>query len=187
MRYCGTRLLSRDWPLSHGASGEIEESFPSRYFRGGGVRSLHLKSHFLSVRFPAALREALSSGCRRLVSVDRIASCTSSWPQPLTRQSGLTMGGAGIKILVSLRLCSAISQLRRVLRRFSRSADSLDCECLPAHEQHADKAVRAPFAPLLLGVFALIGGLGFQTGMRENRAFCVRLTHLVGGLVQFPP
>jgi hypothetical protein len=42
------------------------------------------------------------------------------------------------------RLCNAISQFRRVQRRFFRSADSLVREFLPQHWQLADKAVRAP-------------------------------------------
>ena len=44
----------------------------------------------------------------------------------------------------TLNLCSAISQFRRVQRRFFRSADSLGRVFLPQHRQLADKAVRAP-------------------------------------------
>jgi hypothetical protein len=57
-------------------------------------------------------------------------------------------------------LCSAVSQLRRALRRFSRSADSLVREFRKVCRKHANKAVRAPLAAALPGcAFALIHGL----------------------------
>ena len=47
-------------------------------------------------------------------------------------------------IFAALLLCSAVSQLPRVLQRFSRSADSLVRVLLACGPELADKAVRAP-------------------------------------------
>jgi hypothetical protein len=58
---------------------------------------------------------------------------------PTGAENGLQIFSASLCVLRS-----AISQLRRVPRRFSRSADSLVREFHATPKQHADKAVRAP-------------------------------------------
>ena len=67
----------------------------------------------------------------------------------------------GLRISGLPGLCSAISQHRRVLRRFSRSADSLVREFHATPKRHADKAVRAP---LVAAKAALCG----DEGKRKN-------------------
>ena len=65
---------------------------------------------------------------------------------PSAQRRSETGAENGLQIF-SASLCvlrSAISRLRRVLRRFSRSADSLVREFHATPKQHADKAVRAP-------------------------------------------
>src|ERR1019366_1271910 len=74
-----------------------------------------------------------------------------------TRRRGEAQSG---KIFAPLcGLCSAISQHRRVRRRFSRSADSLVRESRPARQKPADKAVRAPLVaapPRCASAFAFV-------------------------------